>query len=128
MAIAGIGSGIGLNILPTRQDLAPASERNNSASSRQSETGATSGTVSRTVSEATTSVSRFDPPTAGNQVNPLIQDRRNPADIEALRNQFGLQSEARQQSPNRAIDSFVTVAEFEQRDEIASATGIDIFV
>ena len=126
MTLPGIGSGIGLNILPSRQDLTPASERLNT---RQSDTNtATTTTNSNSADTSNTATSRFDPPTPGNQANNISQDRRNPADIEALRNQFGLQSDNAQESPNRAINSFVTVAEFEERDEIASATGIDIFV
>ena len=128
MTVAGIGSGLGLNILPTRQELATPSERNNSTSSRQAETNTTTSVISRTLNETASTASRFDPPTPNNQLNQTGPDRRNPADIEALRNQFGLQSEASQRTPNRAVASFITVAEFEQRDELASATGIDIFV
>lgn len=129
MAIAGIGSGVGLNILPTRQELAPASERSNIPAGRQSEASTSSTIVSGDGSQQTTnSGARFDPAAAGNQLSSNSQDRRNPADIEALRNQFGLQSDNSQATPNRAVSSFVAVAQFEQRDEISSATGIDIFV
>ena len=128
MAISGIGAGIGLNILPTRQDLTPASERGNTSTTRQADSG--SGATQQTTTGQTlvNPGTRFDPTSAGNQLNANSQDRRNPADIEALRNQFGLQSDNAPASPNRAISSFIAVAQFEQRDEISSTTGIDIVV
>ena len=128
MTIPGIGSGVGLNILPTRQDLSPAAERNNIANSRQTDANTAGTAVSRDGGQqAVNSGARFDPATPGNQLNGNSDDRRNPADIEALRNQFGLQSDNAEAPTNRAVQSFVSVAEFEERDEISTATGIDVF-
>lgn len=61
-----------------------------------------------------------------NQPNRLASSRRDPAETEAYANQYRLQRESGQ--GNSAIEQFVSVANFEQRDQLANTTGIDIFV
>jgi len=75
---------------------------------------------------STSNAAAFTAPNQANQNNRLASDRRNPADIEALSNQFRLQREETQ--GNKAVQRFQSVAEYEQRDSLQSSTGIDIFV
>ena len=129
----------GLNVTPANlSNLNNRSENSSSAQqgaggSRQvvagSQTSATGGpaTVTNDGSQITSSTTgRISPPSQSEQAIRTVTSRRDPAETEAFANQFRLQRESDQGNPQ--VREFVTVANFEQRDQLAQSTGIDVFV
>lgn len=60
--------------------------------------------------------------------NEATASRRNL--VETVRNRFPLQNEnvKRQNRSSQAVQSFLDVANFESKDELASLVGIDVFI
>lgn len=137
MTISGIGLNTGATGFPTRPDNnqgaansrleSPNGVNNtnqpqpNSAPNGGPETTSRDGSLVTTTNAASQSV-----PSQANRSNSLSSSRRNLADTEATANQFRLQRENSQGNP--AVREFLSVANFEQRDNLSNTTGIDIFV
>jgi hypothetical protein len=130
MAIAGVSVNSSISSFQNRQEAqqtnAAGSGRAQNSVSQSATTGSTEVVTQAGSQVTTTSATPIQPPTQSNQTTTLQTSRRNPADTEATANQFRLQRESTQ--GNQAVQQFVSVANFEQRDSLASQTGIDIFV
>ncbi|RLA04345.1 MAG: hypothetical protein DRQ47_03515 [Gammaproteobacteria bacterium] len=85
---------------------------------------------SEKASQAVNQESRFPAISPSAENNKTATSRRDLTELETLTNSFRLQREA--SKPNgeldKALQSFIDVADFEHKDELASSIGIDIFV
>lgn len=73
-----------------------------------------------------TSPTRIQSPTQTDRTTETVVSRRDPAETEAFANQFRLQQDSEPANPQ--VREFLAVANFEQRDQLAQSTGIDVFV
>ncbi len=136
MPISGLNFNTAANFtnLNNRPDASQNSQQNSSATSgRQlaeiNQSNATGGpqTVSNQGSQVTAGTTLRIPPTnQADQPSRAVTARRDPAETEAFANQFRLQRDSDQGNPQ--VRQFISVANFEQRDQLAQGTGIDIFV
>lgn len=136
MAIPGLNLNTAANFsnLNNRSDASQNAQQNNTSSSGRQITALNQSTATggpQTVNSdgaqvsATTSL-RIPPATQTDQPSRAVTSRRDPAETEAFANQFRLQRDSDQ--GNSQIRQFISVANFEQRDQLAQGTGIDIFV
>ena len=121
------------NSLNNRSDASQNSQSNNASAGRfapsinqSTQTGGPQ-TVSSDGSQVTVSSPiRLQPTTQSDRTFESVSSRRDPAETEAFANQFRLQQDTEPSNPQ--IRQFISVANFEQREQLAQSTGIDVFV
>ena len=121
------------NNLNNRSDAGQNAQSNNAGAGRFSpsvnQSSPTGGpqTINADGSQITvTTPTRINPATQTDRATETVPSRRDPAETEAFANQFRLQQDSEPSNPQ--IRQFISVANFEQRDQLAQSTGIDVFV
>ena len=70
----------------------------------------------------------LNPVGPANNTDAAQNSRQSLAELEAVRVRFQLQRESQFKSPNKAIQEFLDVADFERRDELTNLVGFDLKV
>lgn len=121
------------NNLNNRSDASQNSQGNNTNAGRftpsVNQSTQTGGPQTITADGSQVTVSspvRIQPATQSDRSTETVVSRRDPAETEAFANQFRLQQDSEPTNPQ--VRQFISVANFEQRDQLAQSTGIDVFV